>query len=349
MTKRAFVIMPFSTTPNNTANQWTDIYHRVFAPPLEEMGYHCERASPLTGNLIDSIIDKIYTADVLLADITDRNANVFYELGIRHSLRKGTIIVCRDGQSVPSDLQSLWCVNYGLVQDQIAKFQLEVGRILRLIEADPEKSDNPVSDYLERGRLSISRLINRTNLKKLSALFTELTGNNVVLTGGPLDGVRVGLFSFGCLDMLLQTLYIDPGPDVLAFAYELRSMLKRIEAGDLNRELIGVASFHCLKLAEKVNSLRETVMRGSFKEPTVVSVMMWLPPSADTNLLLYFSRIGAFEAPNWFHLMPKALEQERVAQRLELDTLCKCGSGRSFAACPRHQEHIRILSLSATA
>jgi hypothetical protein len=73
----------------------------------------------MTGKLIDSIVEHIHRADVVLADTTDRNANVFYELGIRHSLRKGTIIVCQAGQELPSDLRALWHIQYGLRPGQV--------------------------------------------------------------------------------------------------------------------------------------------------------------------------------------------------------------------------------------
>src|SRR5215467_10347587 len=91
--KSAFVIMPFSDTASATAQRWTEIFKDVFKPAFEECGYSCERAKPMTGHLLDSIVENLATSTVALADVTDRNANVFYELGIRHSLKRGTIIV----------------------------------------------------------------------------------------------------------------------------------------------------------------------------------------------------------------------------------------------------------------
>src|SRR5436309_2944239 len=97
----AFVIMPFSPTPS--CQDWTEIYDHVFKPTLIELGWSCERATPSTGSLIASIIQRLSTASVVLADLTDRNANVFYELGVRHSVSLRTIMLSQHTDHVPSD------------------------------------------------------------------------------------------------------------------------------------------------------------------------------------------------------------------------------------------------------
>lgn len=93
MRKDAFVIMPFSATASATEVQWTEVFQEVFKPAFEQCGYECDRAKPMTGSLTETIVERLRNARIVLADITDRNANVFYELGVRHSLRSGTIIV----------------------------------------------------------------------------------------------------------------------------------------------------------------------------------------------------------------------------------------------------------------
>jgi len=289
----------------------------------------------MTGKVLDSIIGHIHAADVVLADITDRNANVFYELGIRHCLRKGTIIVSQPGHDLPSDLRGLWYTQYGLRPKEVSAFKDAIGRLLKIIEDDPERSDNPVSDYLERERSSISQFVLRDNIKKLGALFIEATGNYVLLNSGPPDEIRTRLISYGCLDLLLETLYVDPGPETLAFAYELRSMLKRLQAGDSNVDLLASATGRSSTMASIATNLRESISRGVYAEPSTVSVMMWLPPQVDTNLFVYFSRAKPVQDLAGLYLTdaigPNSIQNELKCGSLEL--LCVCGSGRSFAAC----------------
>jgi hypothetical protein len=146
--KSAFVIMPFSGTPSCTEEEWTEIYEEVFKPAFVESGYACRRATPSTGSLIESIVGDLNSAWVVLADLTDCNPNVFYELGVRHALKRRTIAVMQSFDAVPSDLKGYWSLPYGTRPAQVNEFKRRIREILAQIEDHPEKSDNPVSDYL---------------------------------------------------------------------------------------------------------------------------------------------------------------------------------------------------------
>jgi len=82
--KKCFVIMPFSKTESCSQQTWTKIYEEMIKPAItgSKLGFTCERAKPRTGNLIRDILTKLNVADVVIADLTDRNPNVFYELGV---------------------------------------------------------------------------------------------------------------------------------------------------------------------------------------------------------------------------------------------------------------------------
>jgi len=148
-TKSIFVIMPFSSTNSHKEEEWTEIYEEIFKPAIEDCDYLCERAIPSTGSLIKSIIEKLKNSNIVLADITDRNPNVFYELGVRHCLNKRTIIVSQKEEDIPSDLKGYWSVIYGVMPKGVSKFKNDIRRIISEIERDPERSDNPVSDFLD--------------------------------------------------------------------------------------------------------------------------------------------------------------------------------------------------------
>jgi hypothetical protein len=272
--RTAFVIMPFSSTSSRQEEEWTEIFIHVFKPAFEEAGYICERAAPMTGTLLESIIDKLRNSHVVLADITDENSNVFYELGIRHSLRNGTIIVSQAAHDIPSDLRGLWHVQYGTRPAEVKHFKDEIKRLLKRIEEQPDRSDNPVSDFLKREHLSVFRFVQKDNIKKLGALITELGGNEMHLKQGETSSRF--LLSYGCLDLLVQTMYIDPGPEILSNAYELRFLLKRVESGDLPNGIIEAAIQRCEYLFRETVALRESLTRGTYSEPENVSTMAWL-------------------------------------------------------------------------
>jgi hypothetical protein len=58
------------------------------------------------GDIFNQILKAIVSARIIVANITGRNPNVFYELGIAHALNKPVILVCEQGNDVPFDLQS---------------------------------------------------------------------------------------------------------------------------------------------------------------------------------------------------------------------------------------------------
>lgn len=148
--KNVFVIMPFSPAKTCTEAEWAQIYETIFRPAIEECGYLCERTRPETGSLIRTIIEKLKNSTIVLADLTDRNPNVLYELGVRHSISKRTIMVAQSIDDIPSDLRGFWTITYGTRQWEVDKFRSDIKRIISEIGEHPDRSDSPVSDYLER-------------------------------------------------------------------------------------------------------------------------------------------------------------------------------------------------------
>jgi hypothetical protein len=98
---RAFVIMPFDP-------EFNSIYEQLIKPSLEDAGYEVARADNIIDqqNIIRDIVVGIARADLIIADLTTTNANVFYELGLCHGLRIPTIMLAQSMDEVPFDLRS---------------------------------------------------------------------------------------------------------------------------------------------------------------------------------------------------------------------------------------------------
>jgi len=58
----------------------------------------------LTGDILKQIINDLIVSELVLADLTDANANVYWELGVRQSFRNGTITIAEEGTKLPFDL-----------------------------------------------------------------------------------------------------------------------------------------------------------------------------------------------------------------------------------------------------
>lgn len=99
----------------------------------------CERGDDkiLTVPILEKIADDIRGADVLIADCTGRNPNVFYELGMAHALQKRVILITADDiRDAPTDIRSFEFVHYA----QDPKIFLEqLDNALRNALGDPFK------------------------------------------------------------------------------------------------------------------------------------------------------------------------------------------------------------------
>ena len=155
MTKKCFVIMPFGqkSDPNGQVIDFDDIYEYMIRGAIEDdLKIDCVRCDKINepGLIHRDMIQQIYDADVAVVDITTTNANVFYELGVRHALKKCvTVVIRRSGTQLPFNIRDLRVIDYdpgkimSLVRCRktISQF-VEVG--LRTL-----KNDSLVHEYLD--------------------------------------------------------------------------------------------------------------------------------------------------------------------------------------------------------
>lgn len=109
-TDSCFVMMPF-TSPLG------EYYNKIYEPAIEKTGLKAVRADDEifgTGKIIDQIWSGINAAKILVAELTSRNPNVFYELGLAHALKKPVVLVCSNEQDVPFDLKHIRVIYYDM-------------------------------------------------------------------------------------------------------------------------------------------------------------------------------------------------------------------------------------------
>lgn len=104
-----FVIMPFEPTYNTE-------YERVIRPAVEAAGLECIRADEIytRPQITADIWKSLRSARIVIAELTGRNTNVFYEVGLAHALGKPAIIITRNEDDVPFDLKALRYLYYNI-------------------------------------------------------------------------------------------------------------------------------------------------------------------------------------------------------------------------------------------
>ena len=156
MPRVCFIIMPFSDTDSCTEQEWTQIFEDVFRPAVENAGldYECRRSVPTRGNIVASILQDLNDGYLVIADLTDRNANVFYELGVRHALKDRTILLAQSLADVPFDLSVYAAHEYGWrTSEERQDLAERLRQLLTEVDEDPDRPDNPVSDFIQRSPL----------------------------------------------------------------------------------------------------------------------------------------------------------------------------------------------------
>jgi hypothetical protein len=101
-----FVLMPFD-------EKFVSIYDAI-KKVVESFKLKCLRADEIFGTqpIIQDILEHMQKAKFLIADLTGRNPNVFYELGLAHAMGKEVILVTQDLKDVPFDLEHYRCIVY---------------------------------------------------------------------------------------------------------------------------------------------------------------------------------------------------------------------------------------------
>lgn len=133
-----FVLMPFR--PN-----FDEIYEEIIRPLFQEpdLNLDCIRADEIYGTqaIIKDIWLYIRNAAVVIAELTDKNPNVLYELGLCHVLKKPVILIVQDMEDVPFDLKHLRVIVYSTLPKGLKVFQTQLKNTINEILKKKETID----------------------------------------------------------------------------------------------------------------------------------------------------------------------------------------------------------------
>lgn len=137
--KRCFVMMPISDQGDYPSGHFDKVYNQIFQPAIKKAGYKPYRVDENT--ISDSIVNKIFEAiqncEMALCDLSNRNPNVLYELGLRQAYNKPVVLVCDDKTDKIFDVSGISTVFYK--SDRLYENVLEAqGQIHDALEATGE-------------------------------------------------------------------------------------------------------------------------------------------------------------------------------------------------------------------
>lgn len=151
--KTCFIIMPIADHPDYEKGHFKRVYEYLIKPACETAGYQPIRAddSKASHMIMFDILKKIVECDMAICDLTTKNANVFYELGLRQAFNKKTILITDGKEKAPFDIAGFRYVEYSssLRVDQVKIDIPKITEMLKTTELDSENNINSIVKLLE--------------------------------------------------------------------------------------------------------------------------------------------------------------------------------------------------------
>jgi len=156
----AFVVMPFGRKKGSDGSiyDFNAIYAQLIKPMLESAGFEPFRADEETtsGDILTDMFQELLLADLVLADMSIDNANVFYELGVRHAFRKRGVVHIQAGRAyMPFDVFNVRTIPYHMTPEGVPdpefleKDKAAIARVCRATWAsEPERVHSPIFNLL---------------------------------------------------------------------------------------------------------------------------------------------------------------------------------------------------------
>jgi len=128
-----------------------DFMKYIVAPCAEELGYGKPiRADglPEPGRITSQIIDLLNRADLVIADLSGNNANVYYELSCRHAIGKPAIHMAVEGTPLPFDVADNRTIFYTMHASRVERAREELTGQIKRVDEPGYKARNPILDAI---------------------------------------------------------------------------------------------------------------------------------------------------------------------------------------------------------
>ena len=151
MGKSCYIIGPIGN-PGSDERAWADKVRKyIVEPAVLESGYDGPRRAddPDITPIMTDIIQQMFDADLVIADLTGNNANTFFELGIRHCAQKPVIHLMKKGQSWPFDLGDNKIIPVSTDIDDVQQAKADIKARLQAIEKNPDLFHSQVHVHIK--------------------------------------------------------------------------------------------------------------------------------------------------------------------------------------------------------
>jgi len=254
-----FVVAPIGEPGSDIRKHSDQVLKHVIKPAVISHGYSAIRADEISepGLITAQIIQHVVDDPLVVADLTGNNPNVFYELAIRHALRKPLIQLIAAGEPIPFDVAPMRTVHVDVHDlDSVEEAKFEIAKQIEALEIDPGSIDTPISVSLDLQSLRQSDNPEERSLADLIAALSELRA--VVLSIEGRVSSPESLIPPGYLEQAFGRYYVQrPRSWPRVFRQELREIIEELpEIGEqpLDPPLVNMVRHRLERLADAVDS-----------------------------------------------------------------------------------------------
>jgi hypothetical protein len=239
--------MPFSkTTRTRTQEYWDNHYKNFLKPLIESCNIKASRSEPLRQNILRQIINDLVFSPIVVADLTDGNPNVYWELGVRQSFCHGTITILDEAsKKIPFDVSGKGILRYSAMDSKKKKaFSNLLTKAIKDCLNNPKRPDSEVLETIT-GRTSVYATIHHEEIKqrvegllfenhKNFALFTNIIQR--VIKNKEKKGlltktekmVTLTHLSSSAVELLLTERYVEEDPEFYDLVHTMHMVVSAI-------------------------------------------------------------------------------------------------------------------------
>ncbi len=182
--KTCFVIAPIGESESETRKRSDQVLKHIIRPATAACGYKAIRADEIDkpGIITSQVIQHVVSDPLVVADLTDTNPNVFYELAIRHAIRKPLVQIIKKGERIPFDVagtRTIYFDHHDL--DSVEAAKNEIIDQIRSLEKSPGDLETPISVSIDLQTLRQSDNPEERSLADLVSAISDLRGGFVKL------------------------------------------------------------------------------------------------------------------------------------------------------------------------
>ena len=174
MTKTCFIISAIAKEDSQTRKSTDYKFEYVYSPVLKDLGYEITRSDKISspGSISREIVQNLIDADLVIADITDENSNVFYELAIRNAIKKPVIVFRKPEQVMPFDIYDKRAISISTTEPKIwEESKQQLRSQVTIAEKSPEQaSESILTDFA----FDLKNTSPRTDYDKIYSLLKDI-------------------------------------------------------------------------------------------------------------------------------------------------------------------------------